>query len=96
MIKLYIRKSIPIEAVQFIGTFSSKEEVLNFVGAIYSSDANEKLKTCNWIKIKTIDGIRTVNKNDYIMKGFNKEFYIWTESAFNESYKCCRVVVNKI
>lgn len=84
MIKQYIKKPIPIEAVQWTG--KNQEEINRFCNKIsfyYSEESKLDLY------IDTLEGRMRVNIGDYIIRGPFKEFYPCKEEIFNATYTEC-------
>ena len=80
MAKQYIKKPIPIEAVQYNG--SNYKELYDFAGNdVYLEDG--------WIYVHTLEGdMRMKNKcGDYLVKGVHGEFYFCEKSIFEETYE---------
>lgn len=76
----YIKKPIPIEAVQYNGT--NFDELSEFAG-------NDIIKTDDDIIIHTLEGdMKMKNKTgDYLIKGIDGEFYFCEKSIFERSYQ---------
>lgn len=82
----YRKKPVVIEAIQWKSTFESYNEICNFVG--YSLDNNH----CGQdepqeIYIKTLEGVHTATKGDYIIKGVKGEFYPCKHDIFEMTYE---------
>ena len=80
MMKRYVKKPIPIEAVQYDG--SNIEELQAFAGDdVYLQDGS--------VYIHTIEGdMKMVNPvGDYLIKGVRGEFYFCEKSIFEETYE---------
>lgn len=80
MKKKYVKKPIPIEAVQYTGY--NFDELLDFAGNdIYTADGN--------VYIHTLEGdMKMVNKTgDYLIKGIRGEFYFCEKQIFEETYQ---------
>jgi hypothetical protein len=89
MSKKYQKKPIVVEAVQWTGY--NLEEVKEFakyvVYEIY--DAGWKAGVCppsTKITLQTLEGVMTVQQNDYIIKGINGEFYPCKPDIFEKTY----------
>ena len=82
MIKKYIKRSLPINAVQFTG--DNFRELYDFAGNdVYYQDG--------YIYVHTPEGdIRMKNKTgDYLVKGIRGEFYFCEKLIFEETYEEC-------
>ena len=80
MVKKYVKKLIPIEAVQYTG--DNFDELQEFAGDdVYIQDG--------YVFVHTIEGdIKMVNKiGDYLIKGVRGEFYFCEKGIFEESYE---------
>lgn len=80
MVKKFVKKSIPIEAIQFTG--NNFKELYDFAGNdIYFQDG--------YIYIHTLEGdMRMKNKiGDWLVKGIRGEFYSCEKSIFEETYE---------
>ena len=80
MKKWYIKKPIPIEAVQFTG--SNFRELYDFAGNnVYLQDG--------WVYVHTLEGdMKMKNKTgDYLVKGVRGEFYFCEKNIFEETYE---------
>lgn len=82
----YIKKPIVIEAIQFLGTFKTYHEICNFVGQSLQNNHCGEIEPQE-IYIKTLEGIMTAKKNDWIIKGIKGEFYPCKPEIFFESYQ---------
>ena len=80
MLKKYIKKPIPIEAVQFTG--DNFEELYDFAG-------NDVYQQDGWVYVHTLeDDMKMKNKTgDYLIKGVKGEFYFCEKSVFEETYE---------
>ena len=80
MMKKYVKKPIPIEAIQYDG--SNFEELAEFAGSdIYRKD--------NQIYIHTLEGEMKMKNpiGDYLIKGPIGEFYFCEKSTFEMTYQ---------
>lgn len=77
--KTYVKKPIPVEAIQWTG--ENKKEIENFCGeaAWFSSDEE--------LGILTLEGMMIATKGDYIIKGVDGEFYPCKEDIFKKTYE---------
>ena len=80
MVNKYIKKPIPIEAVQYDG--NNFMELYDFAnGDVYSQDGQ--------IYVHTLEGdMKMVNKiGDYLIKGIRGEFYFCEKDIFEQTYE---------
>ena len=79
MAKTYIKKPMPIEAVQFTG--KNFDEVKEFCPSA-TLDKDE-------LQVKTLEGVmKAPNKvGDYVIKGVVGEFYICDKDIFEKTYE---------
>ncbi len=80
MIKKYVKKRIPIEAIQWTG--SNFEELQAFAGSdLYMQNGR--------LYIHTLEGdMAAANPiGDYLVKGIKGEFYFCEKAIFEESYE---------
>ena len=87
MIQKYRKKSVVIEAIQFVGTYYSANEILEFVGLkgeIVNSKEPDHL--FDFI-IHTLDGDKIVEVGDYVIKGVDGEFYPCKSDIFEKTYE---------
>ncbi|MDP2683613.1 MAG: hypothetical protein Q8P20_01025 [bacterium] len=79
----YRKKPVVIEAVQWLATKASFEEILS-MGNIKWSPGDMGSGT---FFIKTLEGNHFVQKGDYIIKGVQGEFYSCKSDIFHETYE---------
>lgn len=77
----YRKKPVVIEARQFDGTDESVEWLLPQL------KSGEIGRATNKLYIKTLEGVMTANKGDYIIKGVNGEFYPCKPDIFEQTYE---------
>lgn len=79
MVKKYVKKPIPIDAVQYTG--DNADEVQDFCPDAFIEDG--------WLNVSTLEGdIKASNKvGDYVVKGIKGEFYICEKNIFEETYE---------
>ncbi len=79
MVKKYVKKRIPVEAIQYDG--SNFDEVQDFCPDAFVEDG--------FLKVRTLEGVMSsTNKTgDFVMKGIHGEFYICERNIFEESYE---------
>lgn len=75
----YIKKPIPIEAIQWDG--ANSKEILDFM-----EDNNPIFSTNGIITINTLEGPMSAPIGSYIIKGINGEFYLCRKEIFENSY----------
>lgn len=83
MIKKYVKKPIPIEAVQWLG--ANVSEILNFCHKAEIKYSNDVPFT--FLYINTLEGQMAAQQGDYIIKGIHGEFYPCAKDIFEESYE---------
>ena len=86
MIKRYIKRPIPIEAIQWDGT--NAKELKEFSHAIYfvhHEDEDGHIYTD--LKITTWEGTLRAEVGDYIIKGIKGEVYPCNKDIFESSYE---------
>lgn len=78
--KKYVKKPIPIEAVQWTGM--NRAEIANFThdARFTYNDMDVELY------IHTLEGDMHANPGDYIIKGVRGEFYPCARDIFEETY----------
>lgn len=85
----YKKKPVVIEAVQYNGL--NTDEIKKFVGDNLEIDCvrDGSDGTPVWfdLKIKTLEGIMTASKGDFIIKGVNGEFYPCKPDIFEKTYE---------
>jgi hypothetical protein len=85
----YIKNPIVIEAVQWNG--KNFDEVMNFMEQYHGNKLNYEnaeegaIKSGN-LYIRTLEGVMTASKGDYIIKGVKGEFYPCKPDIFEETY----------
>ncbi len=84
------KKPVVIEAVQWNG--KNFDEAMNFMQEFHGSkfnyeNAEEAAYKCGKISIRTLEGIMTCNKMDWIIKGVNGEFYPCKPDIFEKTYE---------
>jgi hypothetical protein len=80
-IKKYIKKPIPIEAIQYLT--DNYQEVCNFINDFpHKYIASEKI-----IIISTLEGEHLVRHGDYVIKGIYDEFYPYKPEIFESTYE---------
>lgn len=76
--KKYRKKPVVIEAVQFNG--ENYSECKDFIGDAFDN-------TLNYPNIKTLEGVMSVAKGDFIIKGVHGEFYPCKPDIFEKTYE---------
>lgn len=81
------KKPVVIEAVQY--QFCNKKEIDEFVGrqlAEFTRDSQEEV--CDtYLIIPTLEGNMIADRNDWIIKGVNGEFYPCKPDIFEKTYE---------
>ena len=84
MIKKYVKKPIPVEAVQWNGI--NADEIADFSkDAFFECDET----TGTTLFIRTLEGNMKARIGDYIIKGVRGEFYPCEKAIFEETYNEC-------
>lgn len=84
--KKYVKKPIPIEAVQWDGTNTS--ELMRFsrdIRFIYHEGEDKKVSTEMYVH--TLEGDLYAKVGDYIIKGIRGEVYPCAREIFEETYE---------
>lgn len=81
----YRKKPVEIEAVQYDGNFRCLDifpmsEVENFIVG-----TDESGNPC--LKIRTLEGVMTVSKGDYVIRGVKGEYYPCKPDIFEMTYE---------
>lgn len=79
---MFIKKPVPVEAKQF--TIENCEEIAKWVGSTVSKRPDG---TPNAILIYNLEGIKTAQINDWIIKNDRGDFYPFAESIFKQIYE---------
>nr|WP_304651385.1 hypothetical protein [Bacteroides acidifaciens] len=80
----YIKKSVEIEAVQFLDTPERVCEIAEFMGG--DLRVNYEDKDNPYIPIETPEGTMKASVGDYIIKGVKGEFYPCKPDIFEQTY----------
>lgn len=78
MVKMYVKKPIPIAVIQWTG--ENIDEVNDFMGNCVVDKCKNTLSVC------TLEGELWAFVGDYILKGVNGEFYPCKEEIFKKTY----------
>ena len=86
MKKVYRKKPVKIEAIQFEDTPEVLSELSDFIS---NQDLRVDYKDPEnpVIKIETLEGVMKASVGDYIIKGVNGEFYPCKPDIFNKTYE---------
>lgn len=86
MKKIYRKKPVEIEAIQFEDTPEVLSELSDFIN---NQDLRVDYKDPEnpVIKIETLEGVMKASVGDYIIKGVNGEFYPCKPDIFNKTYE---------
>lgn len=90
MIQKFRKKPLVIEAIQWEG--NNWDEVHNFMQEFHGSkiayeDAEELAIKTGELNIRTLEGVMTAIKGDWIIKGVNGEFYPCKPDIFEKTYE---------
>lgn len=80
----YIKKSVEIEAIQFLDTPERVCEIAEFMGG--DLRVNYEDKDNPYIPIETPEGTMKASVGDYIIKGVKGEFYPCKPDIFEQTY----------
>jgi len=83
-VQTYIKKPIPIQALQWTG--NNLNDIYNFAN-VNCMLVHSMGKSCDELVIHTLEGDMIANKGDYIIKGIKGEFYPCKPDIFEESYQ---------
>lgn len=75
--KMYVKKPIPIAAVQWTG--DNVKEMMKF--------SKDIIVTEGGLFIKTLEGDMHANVGDYVLRGVRGETYACEKSIFEETYE---------
>jgi hypothetical protein len=79
--RLYRKKPVDIEAVQFVGGKESAQLILDLVdGAVWHYNQDH-------ISLPTLEGRMSASKGDWIIKGIEGEFYPCKPNIFKKTYE---------
>lgn len=81
MINKYQKKPVVIEAVQWDGSLTSLNEVIEFCQ--YKAFVNSSGE----LRINTLEGIMDAQIGDFIIKGVKGEFYPCKHDIFKQTYE---------
>lgn len=90
MIQKFRKKPVVIEALQWNG--KNFDDVMNFMQYFHGhklayEDAEEDAIKSGELQIRTLEGVMTASKCDYIIKGVNGEFYPCKPDIFEKTYE---------
>lgn len=85
MIKTYIKRPIPVKALQWNGINLS--ECKEFCGGALSASYPTLDDSVVILTIHTLEGDMNVSFRDYIIQGIDGEFYPCRESIFLKTYE---------
>ena len=81
----YRKKPVVIEAVQFLDSTESENELVKFMGGIVIDDEDESKDSS--LLIETLEGTMRAGYGDFIIKGVNGEFYPCKPDIFAKTYE---------
>lgn len=90
----YIKKSVEIEAVQFIDTPERIIEIAAFMGG--NLRVNYEDKDNPYIPIETLEGTMKASVGDYIIKGVKGEIYPCKPDIFEQTYDCAGTPLDRM
>lgn len=82
MIRKYVKKPIPVEALQISNNPEELRAFLGENGTISLIIDSQEIT----VVIHTLEGSMTAHSGDYIIKGIKSEFYPCRKDIFEESY----------
>ena len=85
MIKTYVKRPIPIKALQWTGM--NLEECKAFAGPALDVQYPTLDNSVILLVLDTLEGKMQVPYGAYIIQGVNGEFYACKESIFNKTYQ---------
>jgi hypothetical protein len=85
MIKYYVKKPIPIQALQWTG--DNIKEMFEFTKDIYIVTPVNSKDSIPDLYVKTKEGEMHANVGDYIIKGVFGEFYPCAQNIFKDTYR---------
>ncbi len=85
--KLYRKRPVVIEAIQFTNNFHEVEKFMNQSLCCNMNGTGEPQE----ILIRTLEGEMTARKNDWIIKGVNGEFYPCKPDIFEKTYESASI-----
>ena len=80
----YRKKPVVIEAVQFLDTAESLEDLSKFVDHTVRIGYQTSPPT---LTVATLEGVMEATVGDYIIKGVNGEFYPCKPDIFHKTYE---------
>lgn len=84
---LYRKKPVVIEAIQFTGTASSSDEVMDFLADGGKSCWGNLAEGNTHVTIPTLEGNMRAEVGDWIIKGVAGEFYPCKPDIFQATYE---------
>lgn len=79
MVRLFRKKPVVVQAIQFLGY--NKDKVTEFLG----SDTD--YATGSKIEIATLEGVMTANIGDWVIRGLKGEHYPCKPDIFEKTYE---------
>lgn len=80
----YRKKPVVIEAVQFLDTAESIQELAAFIDRTVRIGYATKPPT---VTVRTLEGVMEANEGDFIIKGVKGEFYACKPDIFYMTYE---------
>ena len=90
MIKIYRKKPITVEAVQFDGSTTMKYACEAWIAGKSDAPKSDDIQTLDCSKtvvIQTLEGDMQASPGDYIIKGVCGEFYPCKPDIFKKTYE---------
>lgn len=79
----FVKKPVVVDAVQFLATKKSFDEITNFIGlSWYPGELGSES-----FYIETLEGKMLCRKGDWVIKGVNGEFYPCKPDIFEKTYE---------
>ena len=75
---MYMKKPVAIEAIQWTG--DNIDDMYDFIQTDFSHDDEH-------LYIKTLEGVMTADRYDFIIRGVKNEFYPCKPDIFEETYE---------
>lgn len=88
-VQTFRKKPVVIEAIPL--TESNGGEIARWCGGRYHEEVNPRdhKDVAIYLEIPTLEGVMRANKDDWIIKGVQGEFYPCKPDIFHETYEPC-------
>jgi len=80
------KKPVVIEAMQFTGSFSNYDEIVEWSGVRFPANSDEAYGVVE-LFVETLEGEMKANQADWIIKGVKGEFYPCKPDIFDATYE---------